>query len=273
MQPAHGTPNTTDRRPVNQERIHELAAQVARHLTVTSAVAVLSHELARILNVPLAILSRDEFAWRFEAQAFPEAASNEALAKFQGSPDAEDPIRKLQDASGHDWTAITLGTLANREWALLLPGESTGWANQPDFDQAVQDVQWSLGQVANRERDEDASRFQRRLHAFTHRLARETDTDRLNSLVLKTLASQVRAQTGALATFDHAERALAIVATLGYPFSLVEHLRIAPGEGLLGRAYESGKAIVKTIAGNDVPRRLRYRTDSYMVLPVREGNK
>ncbi len=121
--------------------------------------------------------------------------------------------------------------------------------------------------MANRERTDYANRFERRLHAFTRRLAREHDGARLYSLVLRTLAAQVMARTAALATFSAEDDALAIVATLGYPTSIVEHLRIRSGEGLIGRAYQTGRPIVGD-ATQDGTRRLRYRTDSYMVLPI-----
>jgi diguanylate cyclase (GGDEF)-like protein len=103
-------------------------------------------------------------------------------------------------------------------------------------------------------------------------LTRECEPGQLNSLVLNTLARQVRAQTGALALYLPAEDALAIVATTGYPLSIVEHLRIRPGEGLIGGVYKSGKAVVGD-SGRGGGKRLRYRTDSYMVLPIVAGNE
>jgi diguanylate cyclase (GGDEF)-like protein len=276
MLPVPGRPDAVGHDVIQESlpAIRALAAQVAVQVTIANATAVLSRELARLLNVPLAVLSHDELSWRFESQAFPDTASEGALTKFRDKTEAEDdPIRGLENKSGHAWTAIALGSLGDREWALLLPGESSTWAGRPYFEDLVHDVQWSLGQVANSERADYASRFQRRLHAFSHRLSREKNASRMNSLVLRTLASQVDAHTGALATFDPVENALAIVATLGYPFSLVEHIRIQPGDGLLGGAYGSGKPLFVVASKAEAPRRLRYRSDSYMILPVREGNK
>jgi diguanylate cyclase (GGDEF)-like protein len=178
----------------------------------------------------------------------------------------------LQNDSGHAWTAISLGTLAHREWALLLPGQSDAWAARPGFEALVENVGWSLGQVANTELAQYANQFQKRLHAFNRRLAREHDIEHLYSLVLRTIATQVRAQTGALAVYDQADGALAIVATTGYPLSIVEDLRIVPGQGLMGEVYQSGKALLANSSSSGT-RRLRYRTDSYMVLPIVAGNE
>ena len=273
MQSDSGVPDSAMQSavPDDLQAVRALALRVAAEATLACAADVLSSSLAHLLNAPLALLSRDLLSWRFEAHAFPDSASTGALAKLEQNTAAEDPLLRLQENSGQAWTAIALGTLGDREWTLLLPGHSEAWGGRPGFDQLVEDVSWSLGQVASRERADYASRFQRKLHAFSHRLAREDDSARLNTLVLKALASQVLARTGALAVFSEPDQALAIVATLGYPSSLVEHLRIPAGEGLLGRAYASGKPIAGDSSKTEGRRRLRYRTDSYIVVPVLAG--
>jgi hypothetical protein len=253
------------------EAIRALALRVAAEATLARAAELLTTNLACLVAAPLALLSRDPLSWRFEAQAFPESAKSSALTRVDQDAGG-DPLERLQENSGHEWTAIALGTLGDREWTMLLPGPSDTWAARPGFDQLVERFSWSLGQVASRERADYASRFQRKLHAFTHRLARESNSDRLNSLVLRSIASQVLARTGAVAVFSESDNALAIVETLGYPLSLVEHLRIAVGEGLFGRVYQTGKPVVGDSA-KDGSRRPRYHTDSYMVVPVLAGDE
>src|SRR4051812_7963851 len=249
------------------EAITDLAVTIAAQVTLSAAAEILSTSLALFLNAPLALLSRDALSWRFEAHAFPDGASNEALSRIQPSPALQDPVGQVEDDSGHPWTAIALGPLGDRDWALLLPGQSAAWVTRPGFDQLVEHVSRSLAHVANNDRADYANRFQRRLHAFARRLARENDTTRMNSLVLQSVASQIGARTGALAIYNADDDALAIVTTLGYPISIVEHLRIHPGEGIIGRVFDSGRPFVGDSAAEG-PRRLRYRTDSYMVLPV-----
>ena len=270
-----GATPTPGRSPLpadEMQAIRTLAIQVAAQVTLARAIEAVSNSLAILLNAPIALLSRDPVSWRFEAHAFPEAATTGALGRFRRSETTEDPVKQLQEDSGYAWTAIALGTLGDRDWALLLPGQSGVWGERPGFEQLVENVAWSLGQVANRELADYANQFQRRLHAFNRRLTRECELGQLNSLVLKTLARQVRAETGALALYLPAEDALAIVATTGYPLSVVEHLRIRPGEGQLGGVFRSGKAVVGE-SGRSGIRRLRYRTDSYMALPIVAGNE
>ncbi len=116
------------------------------------------------------------------------------------------------------------------------------------------------------------TRLDRRLYGFSRRLARDTDTARAHRLVLRTLAAQANAQTGALATYDAEENALTISATHGYPRSVVEHLRILPGEGVIGRAFATGRPTLGRTA--DLPQRkprLRYRTDSFSAVPLVAG--
>jgi diguanylate cyclase (GGDEF)-like protein len=84
------------------------------------------------------------------------------------------------------------------------------------------------------------------------------------------MARAVSAEIGALAVYLPQENSLAITATIGYPAVLVEHVRLAPGDGVIGRVFTTGEAVVATnlaaIAGH--PTRRRYRTDSYVALPL-----
>jgi hypothetical protein len=128
MRPESHVPDSTVRstEPSNElQAIRVLASRVAAEATLACAAEVLSVSLARLLNAPLALLSRDSLAWRFETYAFPDAATTSALTKFEQNVVSEDPLRQLQEDSGHDWTAIALGTLGDREWTLLLPGRSS----------------------------------------------------------------------------------------------------------------------------------------------------
>ena len=62
------------------------------------------------------------------------------------------------------------------------------------------------------------------------------------------------------------EQALAITATQGYAAAIVEHVRIKPGHGIIGEAFVARRAAIAQ--PDESPRRLRYTTDSYMVVPL-----
>ena len=175
--------------------VRALAIQVAARLTIRDAAESLASDLARVLAAPVALLSRDQIGWRFEAHAFPASAGGRPSAISHGAESAEEAVDQLEGDSGHAWTAIALERIADREWTLLLPGDSGVWSDRSGFGQIVEAIRWSLSQVATREREDSASRLQRRLHGFNRRLAREHDPARLNRLALRTIAAQVNART------------------------------------------------------------------------------
>ncbi len=109
------------------------------------------------------------------------------------------------------------------------------------------------------------------LYAFSRRIGQVNEIGPLSQLILQTIAGRVDAQQAALALYDEAQGRLAIVATRGYPSVLVEDLRIAPGSGVIGRVFASRQPLLVSDAEgerHDQPRRRRYRTGSFMALPL-----
>jgi diguanylate cyclase (GGDEF)-like protein len=84
------------------------------------------------------------------------------------------------------------------------------------------------------------------------------------------MARAVRAEMGSLAVLVPVEETLAVVATYGYPSVVVEDVRLAPGEGVLGRVFSTARPILTRTASENpgATRRRRYRTDSYVALPL-----
>jgi diguanylate cyclase (GGDEF)-like protein len=224
----------------------------------------LLHSLAATLRTPLALLSRDDQAWRFEGEGFPP--DYERRADRPHAPILEHaPVDSLPVPDDSGLTGLVLGRVRGREWVLLVPGSAANWRGNSGIDAIVDEARRSLRRVLGAHDPRDPDRIGPRIYAFSRRLGRETDSARIHALILRTIARHVRARIGALALYQDDDQALAIMATYGYPSVLVEHLRIAPGEGILGRAYASGKADVRQAEG---PRRLRYRTTSYLLVPL-----
>jgi diguanylate cyclase (GGDEF)-like protein len=111
---------------------------------------------------------------------------------------------------------------------------------------------------------------ERRRDTFARALVIQTDRLALHSLIVETMARAVGAEIGAFAAPLPGEQALGVTATFGYPSAVVEHVRQAPGEGILGRVFATGQAVVvRDVA--DVPdhaRRRRYRSRSYLAFPI-----
>ena len=247
-----------------------LSAAVPPAATLADVGRRLTTLLSDRLGLPAALLSRTGDVWRFEAEAWPEGsdltdASERAPWRHTGL-DAEDG---LEGNEGPRWTGIAVGGRDRaRSWVLLLPGAPEVWEDTPVVSQFVPDLGALLQDAAEREHGEQWKRLAQRYHRFCRHLARAESSDELYGLILRGLALQVRADVGALSVYSETDRRLSIVKTLGYPHELVEHLRIAPGEGVLGSVYSSGKPIFGTRSASDHSRRLRYRTNSYLAVPI-----
>jgi diguanylate cyclase (GGDEF)-like protein len=107
-----------------------------------------------------------------------------------------------------------------------------------------------------------------RLFAFTARLAKTKDARTLYRLILRDMAHAVSADTAAFALLRPTEQRLSIVATHGYHEELVAHVRIDPGEGILGRVFSTGKPLMQTVRPDSGPKARRYRTNSFMAVPL-----
>ena len=109
------------------------------------------------------------------------------------------------------------------------------------------------------------------LYAFSRRIGQVSDLVPLSQFILKTIADRISAQQASLALYDDSLGRLAIVATHGYPTVLVEDLRIAPGTGVIGEVFVSRQPLLVSDAERELrsqPRRRRYRTGSFMALPL-----
>jgi diguanylate cyclase (GGDEF)-like protein len=111
---------------------------------------------------------------------------------------------------------------------------------------------------------------ERRLESFARALVHCPDAPSLHSLIIETMARAVRADIGAIALPIPGELALGVTATYGYPSVVVEHVRQAPGEGILGRVFSTGRAVViRDVAEQpEHARRRRYRSSSYLAFPL-----
>ena len=111
----------------------------------------------------------------------------------------------------------------------------------------------------------------RQASVLGQRVTRTSDEPTVHQLVIRSLAHAVHAQFGALALVVPHEGALRIVATVGYPHAIVEHIRLGPGEGMLGSVFASGQPLLVGAGAPlaTVPQRRRYRTQSFIVVPLK----
>ena len=177
----------------------------------------------------------------------------------------------LKDAVGAPWTGLLAANLRQREWLLMVPGRAEEWRDTAGLNDVIDRFGRSLEAAVHLDDERRLSELHRRLYGFVLRLSRTSDPARTHSCILRTIAKEVGARTGALAVFSEADQALTITATLGYPRAIVDHVRIASGEGVIGQTFESGRATIGQ--GCPEPRRLRYETDSYIAIPLRASGQ
>ena len=117
--------------------------------------------------------------------------------------------------------------------------------------------------------DEAVAR-ERRLDAFARGLLDCATAAQIHAVIVEHMARALGAEIGALALPIAGEDALGVTATFGYPAVVVEHVRQAPGEGILGRVFATSQAVVVRDV-SEMPehaRRRRYRSSSYLVFPL-----
>jgi diguanylate cyclase (GGDEF)-like protein len=235
--------------------------------TLSEALEALLDGAACALGLPVALLSRTDTEWRFEAEAFPPKPVSNAQrfrapeGEWKGGVSAE-----VTDQSGSQWTGLLVGQVRQREWLLMLPGTSERWNGESGLDTLSDRLGRGLEAVFRLEDERHLADLHRRLYVFSRRLTRISDVAQTYRCILKTMARGLGARTASLATYSEADQALAIVATYGYPLSIVEHVRIPPGHGVLGEAFTSARATVGRADAQS--RRLRHATDSYIAVPL-----
>ncbi len=234
---------------------------------LSRALQGLLDDAAGALGVPVALLSRDRAGWRFEAEAFPPRPVAEA-PRFRtpagGWPQSSGA--EVTDQAGLPWTGLLAGHLRSREWLLMLPGSANRWNTVPGLEGLVDRFGRRLEAAVRLDDERHLAALHRRLYAFVRRLTRISDVGTTHRCILGAIAREVGAQTAAFATYDETEHALAIRATHGYPHAIVDHVRIQPGQGVIGQAFVAGRAAI--MHSEAAAQRLRYRTNSYMVVPL-----
>lgn len=244
-----------------------LSAELLRYTSVRDAATELARELAARLDIPVALLSRRGESWRYEGEGFPRAAGvTPPLAGALTVPSGVSPT------AGDGWTGIVLGRFHSRDWVLMVPGAPRAWADCEWLDPLGELTEVTLQNVADHEEMIEATQRARRAYAFTRRLSGVTEAGRVHRMIVDTMAAQVGATCGALAIYNPQERHLAIVSTHGYPRAIVEDLRIIPGAGILGQAFTTGRPLIGRASDEaSGRRRLRYATDSYVVVPLKSA--
>jgi len=224
-----------------------------------------------VLNAKAAVAGKHGGAWVLAAESVPTPS---LAAIGNGESHAFDRFGatvglgvELWRAGESDWTLVGLAAAPSTPVILLLEGDWTGSA--PDLRQLARNLlETSRGEPPPVDLDAATRRL-------TRTLADTTGLSAIGEAVLYYLVQVVPSRMASLAVAT-ADGELSIVATHGYPHALVEHLRIAPGAGVIGGVYQTRLPIVvpDVSATPGLHRhRSRYRTSSFAAVPIIAGTE
>jgi diguanylate cyclase (GGDEF)-like protein len=224
--------------------------------------------IGRVLEAKAAVAGKHEGAWvlAVESASLPSLAglSNGGSDTFDRAGAALGLGVELWRAAEHEWTLVGLAAAPSTPVILLLEGDWTGSAT--DLIRLARELggatrgraPWALDAAARR---------------LTRTLADTTGLTAVGEAVLHFVVQAVPSRIASLAVAT-ADGELSIVATHGYPHALVEHLRIAPGSGVIGGVYQTRVPLVvpDVTASPGLDRhRSRYRTNSFAAMPILAG--
>lgn len=226
--------------------------------------------IGRVLETKVAVAGKHNGAWvvAVESAEQPSLAhlANGGAQSFDRTGAALGLGVDLWRNGEHDWTIVGLVAAPGSPVVLLLEGDWTG--SSSDLVRLARDLSgttrgrapWALDAAARR---------------LTRTLADTTGLAAVGETVLHFVVQAVPSRIASLAVAT-ADGELSIVATHGYPHALVEHLRIAPGAGVIGGVYQTRVPLlvsdVNAISGLD-RHRSRYRTNSFAAIPITAGNE
>ena len=234
-----------------------------------SAARVVVARLAAILDTPVALVERRGSTWDFvcDSGGVPATAVDAITRRLEDTspPDGEPTIRTVDTDT--TWTCLSL-RLSNRRVLWLLCADDWTLSTRMLVQMASR---LAAGITTASRRGRVAGRSGRLLHILARRLARTDDFEYVCQSIVDAAADAVNAQKVSLALPDETDKALAIVATRGYPAVLVKHLHFRPGAGIIGNVFRTRRAlwvgdVTQTAA--TIPVRRRYRTPSFLAVPL-----
>jgi diguanylate cyclase (GGDEF)-like protein len=171
---------------------------------------------------------------------------------------------------GATWTLVAAGQ-GNVRATLAVMGDRA--LSAAPLSTLADAVCLNLTRRHRRPTPESTARIDQILYRMTRQVARARTTETVADAVLRHAAAAVHARMGALAVKTAGGDDTAIVATFGYSRKLVEHVRIEPGVGVIGSVMRTRRPLKVDGCDGQQNRRLRYRTNSYVVVPILSGTE
>jgi diguanylate cyclase (GGDEF)-like protein len=255
--------------PDLQRAITDLADVVSQMDDLERACEFACDRLQDALQGPVAILERTGARWRLRSSTSSASAPESEFFDDAVAPGETALSELVARAAAVQWAWVPLGGGEDR--VMLVPAD---WQRQHEataLEPMVRQLGFALEAVALRSQARERRRILRSSYAFGRRLSRVRGQEGLHQFISDQVARASRANLAALALFSESEGHLRVVATTGYPHVLVQHVRVNPGEGVIGTVFTTRRPLLVSDISK-VPhlhrRRPRYRTPSFMAVPL-----
>ncbi len=262
--------------PDQNLELRALASAISALPDVQSGCRFLAAKVAAILDVSAVVVEKRGREWRVAAEAGDPPSPNvmaEAARRAEGTAAAA--ARSVVDLAiaGHQWTCMSLYRSGERARMLIISGDWTLSAS------LLQDAAVGLGTALSRlvkPVRTSAGRGMAEAWTLPRRLAVTADAIHAQQMIIDACAKAVGAEKGSLALYDAQQQALAVTATFGYSAALVKYLRFRAGDSIIGAVFRSRRPLrvndVRQLKGGP-SLRLRYRTNSFMCVPLLGANR
>lgn len=233
----------------------------------------LVNAISEALQTTVAVVGRNGDVWVRAAASGP--ATPRLPLQSEGWPQIFDRLSatagaqlELWRTGSEDWTLFGLARAPHTPVILILEGDWTHWAAV--LQQMAQGL--SIGDVRDLSQARPLDSILQRL---SHALADTVGLAEVGEVVLRHVIQAVPSRLASLASAAP-DGELSIVATQGYPRELVQHLRIASGNGVIGAVHLSRAPLVVSdvslTPGLD-RHRSRYRSNSFVAVPIVAGSE
>jgi diguanylate cyclase (GGDEF)-like protein len=262
-----------DLRILSAEQSRELL-DVRRHVAGSGPSGVMrrcASMLSEVFKAKVAFVTRRRGRWAVLAESTIEPRLPESPAAWESFGAVATAAASLPSAwadAENDWTVVSLKGRSAPAVLLVIQGDWT--MSAAALTRLAENLRPGSRAAARSQ--------QRRAGLAAHRLARALGRadglDEVCSVLLDHIVRAVPSRLAAVALPDEDDQ-LSVVATRGYPQSIVDHVRIPMGSGVIGSVYRNGVPLhVADVARfPGLQRRPRYRTNSFVAVPITAGSK
>jgi diguanylate cyclase (GGDEF)-like protein len=253
-----------------RRRLVDVPSSLPPWLSPAQTMRAAAQEIAFILGTPAAVVGEGPEGWRVLGESREDSSTLSTRIATDASFDstarvleAREVVRWQPEGRDYTLTSLRFGVVPGHV-VLVLDGDWTlAGSELLECAAALAGPSITLGAGAHSDAVEQ----------FARELTKVTDVVEACHLLVRFAVDAVPSRYGSVAVPGD-DGVLTIAATRGYPLALASHVRIDPGRGPIGAAYERARPLLvhdinAFVGGSFV--RPRFRTASCVAVPVVAG--